>query len=135
MKNEFVPYEEALTMKELGFDEKCFGFYNPTITKDVIINNDSYGGFGLTQDHIVVAPTFSQAFRWFREKYKLFGEVCLTTKQEDCEVFEFFVLNVNEPIFESDDYTVFENHTHIFPLSIVTQTTTLFITFLMGCMI
>ena len=68
MKNEFVPYEEALTMKELGFDEKCFGFYNPTITKDVIINNDSYGGFGLTQDHIVVAPTFSQAFRWFREK-------------------------------------------------------------------
>ena len=68
MKNEFVPYEEALTMKELGFDEKCFGFYNPTITKDVIINNDSYGGFGLTQDQIVVAPTFSQAFRWFREK-------------------------------------------------------------------
>jgi len=30
---------------------------------------------------------------------------------------------------------VFENHTHIFPLSIVTQTTTLFITFLMSCMI
>ena len=69
MENEFVPYDKALRMKELGFDEPCFGFYNNTITESVIINNDSYGGFGLTQDHVVVAPTFSQAFRWFREEY------------------------------------------------------------------
>ena len=28
MKNEFIPYEQALALKELGFDELCFGWYN-----------------------------------------------------------------------------------------------------------
>ena len=28
MEKEFVPYELALRMKELGFDEPCFGYYN-----------------------------------------------------------------------------------------------------------
>ena len=27
MKNEFVPYEEALALKELGFDEEGFAYY------------------------------------------------------------------------------------------------------------
>jgi hypothetical protein len=25
MKNEFIPYEQSLELKELGFDEPCFG--------------------------------------------------------------------------------------------------------------
>ena len=73
MEKEFVKYEQALTLKELGFDEDCFGFYNLTITKTVIMNNNSYGGFGLTQDHIIAAPLYQQAFRWFRKEYKLNG--------------------------------------------------------------
>ena len=28
MKKEFVTYEIALKLKELGFDEKCFGYYH-----------------------------------------------------------------------------------------------------------
>ena len=43
MNKEFVPYEPSLDLKELGFNEPCF----------------------------TSAPTFSQAFRWFREKYDL----------------------------------------------------------------
>ena len=27
MDKEFFPYEEALALKELGFDEPCFGYY------------------------------------------------------------------------------------------------------------
>ena len=27
MKNEFIPYEQALQLKELGFNEQCFGYY------------------------------------------------------------------------------------------------------------
>ena len=71
MEKEFVPYVLAVKLKSLGFDEECFGFYNPTVTEKVIMNNDSYGGYGLSYEHIVVAPTFSQAFRWFREKHNL----------------------------------------------------------------
>ena len=66
MINEFVSYEIALTLKELGFDEPCYDNYN------------IYGKlWGLRLNKQVkikgacLAPTFSQAFRWFREKYKL----------------------------------------------------------------
>ena len=27
MEKEFVPYELAVKLKELGFDEECFGYY------------------------------------------------------------------------------------------------------------
>jgi hypothetical protein len=27
MNKDFVPYEQALVLKELGFDEPCFGYY------------------------------------------------------------------------------------------------------------
>ena len=67
MEKEFVPYELAVKLKALGFDEPCFGMYckgrfhrlYPNSYKDV--PEDFY--------REVDAPTFSQAFRWFREKY------------------------------------------------------------------
>jgi hypothetical protein len=67
---DFVPYSIALELKQLGFDEPCFGCY------------DEKGVFGLTvmsikQYYINIkedtwncsAPLYQQAFRWFREKY------------------------------------------------------------------
>ena len=66
MEKEFVPYELALKMKELGFDEPCFGYYNHYI-KGVPLNmcGSDYNGTGQP------APTWQSAFRWFREKYDL----------------------------------------------------------------
>ncbi len=52
MQNEFVNYNQALALKELGFDEPCMA------SRDM--NNDA----GLIQ-----IPLKQQAFRWFREKY------------------------------------------------------------------
>ena len=65
MTQEFVPYEQALALKELGFDEPCFGYYSEG---ELILNSH-------TNNHMqrfrYSAPTFSQAFRWFREKHNL----------------------------------------------------------------
>ena len=65
MTQEFVPYEQALALKELGFDEPCFGYYSEG---ELILNSH-------TNNHMqrfrYSAPTFSQAFRWFRKKYEL----------------------------------------------------------------
>ena len=105
MNNEFVPYDIALAMKELGFDDACIFYYAPDA---ITISKPTTGVCSSDRYRIIASPLYQQAFRWFREKYKLFGELALTTKQEDVEVFEFFVLNVNEPLFESDDYTVYE---------------------------
>lgn len=63
LEKDFVPYEEALALKELGFDERCFAVYfNPTqqLYFDKNINE-------FNKDVRTLAPTFSQAFRWFRE--------------------------------------------------------------------
>ena len=66
MENEFVLYEIALALKELGFDEPCFGSY---VFGDEL--NIKYCEDQFITDSCCLAPTFSQAFRWFREKYKL----------------------------------------------------------------
>jgi hypothetical protein len=59
MEKEFIPYEQALTLKELGFDEPCLrGWY---LDESLYYHPDS--------DIVLDNPTFSQAFRWFREKY------------------------------------------------------------------
>jgi hypothetical protein len=67
MKNEFIPYEEALALKELGFDEDCFGFY----IKEA--NNQACGG-DYPCNGTNSAPLYQQAFRWFREKYGFVNE-------------------------------------------------------------
>ena len=110
MEKEFVPYVLAVKLKSLGFDEECFGFYNPTVTEKVIMNNDSYGGYGLSYEHIVVAPTFSQAFRWFREKYRLLHDITLTTNVDDKLVgFYMLIHKMNDDLVvdeEDDDVEV-----------------------------
>ena len=66
MKEEFVPYEQALALKELGFDEPCFGLYAPP-SKTVFLHH--YGLLSAKEQ--ILAPLYQQAFRWFREKYKI----------------------------------------------------------------
>jgi hypothetical protein len=87
LQKEFIPYELALRLKALGFDDPCFAqFYkHPTQEKeefrlfqDCVWENrtTSYWRTNISS-HFVSAPTFSQAFRWFREKYELYSWVQL----------------------------------------------------------
>jgi hypothetical protein len=96
MEKEFIPYTEALALKELGFDESCFAGYNtnpvndddlrtliyPTIKlnfegEDIIFNDteSDQPNCWTIEDDVILAATFSQAFRWFREKYGLHNYV------------------------------------------------------------
>jgi hypothetical protein len=84
MKNEFVPYDIALAMKKLGFDEPCFGFYYLDEPIELFQNckwdkrTNSYWNTKISEgdNEYTVAPLYQQAFRWFREKYDLDGETC-----------------------------------------------------------
>jgi len=69
MNKEFIPYEQALELKELGFNEPCLAFYNGKFLEstDYDFDNDTSKDIGLC----IVAPLYQQAFRWFREKYEL----------------------------------------------------------------
>ena len=71
MDKDFAPYREALELNQLGFNEHCFAWHVSEtygleigeVTKDDLLND------------AVLAPTYSQAFRWFREKCLLEGVV------------------------------------------------------------
>jgi hypothetical protein len=69
MESLFCPYEQALALKELGFNEECLAYYNLQLqiefkscyNKVPIIMSGKKCGI----------PTFSQAFRWFRKEHNL----------------------------------------------------------------
>ena len=83
MENEFVTYTQALALKELGFDESCFGYYVDKTGEDVTIYTVSQvqcsinsmsvhfninNGYPSSQ---FSAPLKQQVFRWFRENHSL----------------------------------------------------------------
>jgi hypothetical protein len=76
MEKEFIPYEQALALKELGFDEPCFWWYDfeKELRKDRIGVNSINSKYFLNGNSCS-APLYQQCFRWFREKYNLKGHV------------------------------------------------------------
>jgi hypothetical protein len=74
MKKEFIPYTLALSLKELGFDEPCFSYYKNDQLSEILeeVINSKMRNVNNEIDDYISAPTFSQAFRWFREKYGYF---------------------------------------------------------------
>jgi hypothetical protein len=76
MEKEFIPYAEALALKELGFNQKCLGQYNISQGDKWIFSIDlsGEGQYPLTSP-ACITPLYQQAFRWFREKYNLRGHV------------------------------------------------------------
>ena len=97
MEKEFVPYEESLKLKNLEFDEPCFAFWDAYngdthlffkprtsyhwmvrvfnalkgIESKTILDYSAGDVEYEEGDNAVLAPTFSQAFRWFKENYNL----------------------------------------------------------------
>ena len=69
MKNEFIPYEQALELKELGFKEDCLASYYHAGKRLGIGEYINHGNY------TILAPLYQQAFRWFREK-KILGQIC-----------------------------------------------------------
>jgi len=78
MNKEFIPYEQALELKELGFKK----------------DND----FGLLyKGEDIPAILYQQAFRWFREKHNLITQIqkhkndyiaCLGIHVEWCDTYD-----------------------------------------------
>ena len=85
MEKEFVPYELSVKLKAIGFDEPCFGYYYTLNGKDWKFAEKSE--YNRLDDEIniggkfsLLVPSFSQAFRWFRENYSWTIEIKQVTK-------------------------------------------------------
>ena len=138
MIQEFIPYQQALELKKLGFDEPCFAYYDEedntgqiyeyancsgNVTGDKACYNDDflsvtnsqldkYGAFcskdeeGEESYERWTAPTYSQAFRFFREKYNLVHEISWSKYKGgvsfDYDVFSL-VLPTDDELGDDDD--------------------------------
>jgi hypothetical protein len=110
MKKEFVTYEQALKLKELGFDEKCLAFYNGKFLDSTEYDFDSC----VSKDigHCVAAPLKQQVFRWFRDVWGY----CVSIRKRhyhDAEVeYNYFIYppNSNEHLEHNllDEYDTWE---------------------------
>ena len=102
MKNEFAPYELALRMKSLGFDEPCFGHYsNGELVYSSHTNNNM-------QRFRYSAPLYQQAFRWFREKYNLICRVSVTSYGCTLDEQEFYCVITSK--YGTASYEIFNTY-------------------------
>ena len=65
MTKEFLTYELALKLKEVGFNEPCMGYYDCERDLKLVPNKNKF----LSCEY--AAPLYQQVFRWFREKYDI----------------------------------------------------------------
>ena len=108
MEKEFIPYTLALELKSLGFDEPCFGSY---VFGDKL--NIKYSEDQFITESCCLAPTFSQAFRWFRDKYGLHSyiEPVLVEKANSPIKYDYVILEVshqNDLEYNNLPYHTFE---------------------------
>ena len=74
MNKEFIPYEQALELKELGFDEDVIAYWEKNSLLKPIPMSDFINSFPVNdypKADWIAAPLYQQAFRWFREKYSI----------------------------------------------------------------
>ena len=113
MEREFVSYEVALELKDLGFDEPCFAFYG--------LSRDDYKTIRLSIfqnlktdylpdiHHLDVtcdAPLYQQAFRFFREKYGLHYIICKNIQMDGYGYREVILI----PYMEENENTIFKTY-------------------------
>ena len=82
MEKEFIPYEQALALKELGFSSPYpIGGYQGGAVFYYEKGNLYYDGRPMYSSDAhagqIDAPLYQQAFRWFREKYNLDGTMSI----------------------------------------------------------
>ena len=102
MKEQFCTFDIALKLKELGFDEKCFGYFkegditgNHELTYSVGIHNRVTQKFN---SGTIAAPLWQQVVDWLLKDKKLLIVVKpFITKGQTLE-FSSFVVETNRTI-------------------------------------
>jgi len=110
MEEHFVNYNQALALKELGFDEPCFAYFKD----DEFQYPNLYEPFKNSEQKswFVTAPLKSQVFKWFRDKHGLFVAPSVISYENDPYLWFFEINSTILPIGTylegTDDYKTYE---------------------------
>jgi hypothetical protein len=110
MEKEFVSYEQALALKELGFDEYVIAYWEKNSLLKPIPMSDAINSFPVNdypKADWIAAPLKQQVFRWFREKYGLYQQIevfRLSEFKDDKLLFDFKIIdNLDDTDFYYDN--------------------------------
>jgi hypothetical protein len=96
MEKEFIPYEQSLALKELGFDRPCLGYFDPLYKQLVVWEKESTNSYS----NWVSAPLYQQAFRWFREKYSYHHSIYYHKSSKfECRISDESDNNLSDKLF------------------------------------
>jgi hypothetical protein len=101
MKRNFILYEQAFGLKQLGFDEICLGHYQDRDEKTLhgarlesdnimFFHGETNKGFIVNNSpvsHCVLAPLYQEAFDWFRDNHKLHCWITSKTIDDEKVIF------------------------------------------------
>jgi len=96
MNKEFIPYEQALELKELGFNEPCIAYWD---NEKVFELNEEYLRSSQMDSTWITAPLYQQAFRWFREKHNLKSCIMFRTSMEDNKEYYDWLIKGQEVVY------------------------------------
>ena len=137
---EFIPYKQALDLKDIMFDEECFAFFETQkrveFIEDGLVSNseleeekETHLGWILDEDHgsqlkdyfqceqkmCLTAPTYAQGFKWFREKYNLSSWIY----NSDMTHFYYSVLKDDTIVKANHAYETYEEAEHACLLKLI----------------
>ena len=105
MEKEFIPYEQALELKELGFDVECLSYWEGESFSHHLATIEG-------DDYIIPAPLYQQAFRWFRDKKLSDSYIYRYQDRTDGSInYGYSITNdygIEETRFIKENYTSYE---------------------------
>jgi hypothetical protein len=130
MKNEFVSYEIALALEELGFNEPCLidyqiennelftEFHEDGITNSKLhkitdeLNEDQIRFEEKLFDYSYAVPLFQQAFKWFENTYGLFVDRQTMCSVNEVMSMDYYIHSINGTwkIDLPADYSEFDSY-------------------------
>ena len=102
----FVPYKIALELKDLGFNEECFAWYNMSQDNLCFFGDDCCADMYAGEESRPEAPLWQQAFRFFREKYGLHYIICKNIQMDGYGYREVILI----PYMEENENTIFKTY-------------------------
>ena len=92
MEKDFVNYEIALELKELGFEEPCWCYFIGDVFNTSMFLKDYEYLDTMPQKCITytLAPLRQQAFRWFREKYDINNGICYSRLENNDWYYQYY---------------------------------------------
>ncbi len=104
MEKEFIPYELAIKLKKLGFNEPCMAYFEqgtlkrfePSFLDAQILNSDFSSRIEGYHLNSCSAPLFQQTFRWLMPQIDDEYKVCLDENG-------WYIYNLENETYEGDE--------------------------------